>query len=371
MASEIFPGATLSAVSFVMSFFGIMRLACAVPAGMVSNRFGEKFTYVLGLSLCAISSALIGFSRNYWELLIYRGFGGIGSVMFTVSVMSLVIKISPVQMRGRVSALYAGAFLLGNVVGPLFGGLLAGFGQRAPFLVYAAILFLAGVLVALLLPDDTDGKQQQGENQPVMGLGEALAQRSFTVNLVGLFGHGWANYGARFILVPLFVVGVLKAEPWVAGIALGAYAIGNALILPAAAFFADLVGRKQLIIAGLALSGVGMALMLLAVNPIALCLLCFISGVGSGAANPASNAVIADVVGVERSGGKVIALTQMVTDVGAILGSIAAGVLTDLYGYSAAFVLSGALLVVGSLSWIGSPDTLAQAKAGARQLSNG
>nr|WP_197510883.1 hypothetical protein [Tessaracoccus coleopterorum] len=43
----------------------------------------------------AISSALCGLAPGYWSLLFFRGLGGIGSVMFTVSSMGLLVRLSP------------------------------------------------------------------------------------------------------------------------------------------------------------------------------------------------------------------------------------------------------------------------------------
>lgn len=88
---------------------------------------------------------------DYWQLLIFRALGGIGSTMFTVSAMGLVIRIAPVDSRGRVSGLYATSFLLGSISGPLVGGLLVGFGLRVPFVIYAIALVIAAAVVFISL----------------------------------------------------------------------------------------------------------------------------------------------------------------------------------------------------------------------------
>ncbi|BAS17540.1 hypothetical protein AHiyo8_58430 [Arthrobacter sp. Hiyo8] len=67
--------------------------------------------------------------------------------MFTVAAMGLLIRLAPPESRGRVSGAYASAFLIGSVLGPVVGGLLAGFGLRVPFLAYAAALVLAALVV--------------------------------------------------------------------------------------------------------------------------------------------------------------------------------------------------------------------------------
>ncbi|WP_156945139.1 MFS transporter, partial [Arthrobacter sp. I3] len=57
------------------------------------------------------------------------------------------------------------------------------------------------------------------------------------------------------------------------------------------------------------------------------------AGIGSGLLGPAQQAAIADVIGNERSGGRVLAVFQMASDSGAIVGPVVAGLLADRLGY--------------------------------------
>lgn len=130
----------------IVSIFAFMRLVFAPPAGgALIGRFGERNVYVTGLLIVAVSTAACAFAQDYWQLLIFRGLGGAGSVMFTVAAMGLLIRLAPPERRGgRVSGgAYASAFLIGSVLGPVVGGLLAGFGLRVPFLAYAGALLVA------------------------------------------------------------------------------------------------------------------------------------------------------------------------------------------------------------------------------------
>src|SRR6185312_10368713 len=139
---------SVTAAAVVVSVFAFTRLIFAPLSGVLVERMGERRTYILGILIVAASSAACAFAQDYWQLLIFRGLGGIGSTMFTVAAMGLLIRLAPPEARGRVSSLYAGSFLLGNIAGPAVGGLLAGFGMQLPFLVYAGALVLVALLVA-------------------------------------------------------------------------------------------------------------------------------------------------------------------------------------------------------------------------------
>ena len=61
------------------------------------------------------------------------------------------------------------------------------------------------------------------------------------------------------------------------------------------------------------------------------------AGFGSGLLDPAQQAAVADIIGRGRSGGKVLAVFQMASDAGAIVGPVLAGLLADGLGYGWAF----------------------------------
>jgi len=86
--------------------------------------------------------------------------------------------------------------------------------------------------------------------------------------------------------------------------------------------------------------------------------LSLLAGVGAGLLNPAQQAAVADVIGSERTAGKVLAVFQMIQDVGAILGPVVAGLLADAVGFPAAFLATGALVMAASLPWFRTAETL-------------
>ena len=134
---------SFTAATAVISAFAVMRLAFAPATGRLVTVFGERRIYLTGLLIVAASTLACAFAQSYWQLLIFRSLGGIGSTMFTVSAVALLVRMAPPTKRGRVSAAYGSAFLLGNVFGPVLGGLLAGLGLRAPFLIYGVALLIA------------------------------------------------------------------------------------------------------------------------------------------------------------------------------------------------------------------------------------
>jgi MFS family permease len=342
-------GATAAAV--IVSIFAFMRLVFAPAGGQLIVRFGERSVYVSGLLIVAASTAACAFAQNYWQLLIFRGLGGAGSVMFTVAAMGLLIRLAPPERRGQVSGAYASAFLIGSVLGPVVGGLLAGFGLRVPFLVYAAALLLAAVVVRTMLTG-TNQSGEEARHAPPMTLKEALADSAYRAAVFSSFGNGWVTFGVRMATIPLFATAVLQSRPETAAWALAVFAMGNALALTFSGRLSDSWGRKPLLIPGLVITGAATGLIGVTGDLAWFLVASAVAGFGSGLLGPAQQAAVADVIGRGRSGGRVLAVFQMAADTGAIIGPVVAGLLADQLGYGWAFGITGGVLLVTAAAWL-------------------
>lgn len=349
----------VTAASLVISAFALFRLAFAPASGRLVGRFGELRVYLVGLGIVAVSTGACAFAADYWQLILFRSLGGIGSTMFTVSSVSLLVRLAPETMRGRASGLWATGFLLGNITGPLVGGGLVAISLRTPFVVYAVTLLVALVFTGVLLRGRTDVPASTGD-QPVAPLTfrRALDHPAYRAALAANFANGWTVFGVRIALIPLFVVEALgQRESW-GGIALAVFAAGNAVTLVAAGRIADRRGRRPPILLGLAVFALGTGVLGLVESLPLFLVVSLLTGLGSGLIHPPVNAAVADVIGSRARGGTVLAGFQMAADVGAILGPVVAGLLAELLGYAAAFGVTGVIAAVALVFWIRAPETL-------------
>ncbi|WP_354236744.1 MFS transporter [Arthrobacter sp. UYEF3] len=353
-------GATAAGV--IVSIFAFMRLVFAPAGGALIVRLGERPVYVAGLLIVAASTAACAFAQDYWQLLIFRGLGGAGSVMFTVASMTLVVRLAPPESRGRVSGAYASAFLIGSVGGPIVGGLLASFGLRVPFLAYAAALVLAAAVVQTQLSHVPAGSRTAGAAAPAMQLRDALRDSAYRAGLASSFANGWATFGVRMATVPLFAVAALGAGSASAGWALAVFAAGNAVALTFSGRLADRLGRRPMVLAGLIVTGLATASIGLTHQLSWFLLASAVAGIGAGLLGPAQQAAIADVVGNERSGGRVLAAFQMTSDSGAIAGPVIVGLLADRLGYGWAFGVTGGVLLAAAVGWLLARETYQKPK---------
>lgn len=364
-------GANKAAVGAVISTFAAMRLAAALGVGKVVDILGERVVLALGIAIVAVSSAATGFSENYLQLLVLRGAGGIGSAMFTVSALALVLRVSDVTVRGRAAGIFQGGFLLGGIFGPVLGGPLISWSIRAPFFCYAGTLVVAGGvgLIGLrqverpprIAPHRRSalsrggGRSPMTDSAPRMTIGTALRQRPYQAALAANAAISWAALGVRNSLIPLFVIEALHAPAVWIGVGLTLMAAANAAVLLPAGRSADRRGRRSLLVAGCAVSGVALVMLAVMGHIAGYLAAMVVFGVGSGLLDVAPAAIVGDIAG--GRGGTVVAGYQMAGDLGSVLGPVTAGWIADAAGDRAAFWTTAVVLLGAALLGVSASET--------------
>ncbi|MGY9023808.1 MAG: MFS transporter [Candidatus Nanopelagicales bacterium] len=359
--------------SAVISVFALMRFVFAPIAGILVDRLGERIVLTSGLLIVATSSMIAGFSQTYLQLVAFRGIGGIGSSMFTVSALALLLRVVDSSQRGRAAGAFQGGFLLGGVAGPAVGGIVVAFSIRAPFFVYAAALFMAALVTLvflsraqLLAREDVVSHGQSDRLQELRG---ALKDKAYQAALGSNLITGFVSFGLRSSVVPLFVVEGLQRGASLSGFGFLAAAAVQALVLLPAGRMADTQGRRKALLYGTFATAIGMVVLTLsdaAVNglgqaamlgTILFLVSMAIQGFGAAFLGSAPSAVIGDVMGGKK-GGIVVATFQMMSDVGAVIGPLAAGLLVDLFDFSWAFAFGALLAILPIFLVIRMPETL-------------
>lgn len=349
-------GVGKAAAGAVISAFAFMRLVANLGGGRLVDRFGERPLIAAGLGIVSITSVASGLSQSYAQLLVFRGLGGIGSAMFTVAAVTLLLRIVRPDQRGRANGWFQGGFLIGGLAGPALGGILATISLRAPFFVYAASLAV-GLVITLVAVRQVPDLTHTSDGKPVsrMTLRAALKHRAYRVALITNLGTGWVLFGVRSSLVPLFVADALGRDAFWVGIGFVVGSIAQASMLWPAGRFVDRVGRKPAIVWG-GVAATGSMVILVTVQTLPgflLAMACY--GVAAAFLGVAPAAVVGDIV--HGRGGTVIAAYQMAADFGAIVGPLLAGFLADEVGFGPAFAVGGVILAASALLATRMPET--------------
>ena len=121
--------------------------------GKLSDIYGRKPIFMIGIVIFLIGSALSGLSQNMAMLILFRGIQGIGAgSLFPVALAVIGDLFSP-QERGKYQGLFGAVFGIAFVAGPLIGGWLTeNLSWHWIFYVNIPIGIIALIVIQRLLP---------------------------------------------------------------------------------------------------------------------------------------------------------------------------------------------------------------------------
>ncbi len=342
-------GVNKTAVGFIISTFAFARFGSGLISGKLVDRFGERVILGTGLFFVAISSLLSGLAQSYWQLLIFRSAGGLGSSMFSVSASALLMRSVADNQLGRAQSMYNSGFLIGGIAGPSFGGLLTDISLRAPFFVYAITLSCGGILTFMALSEKRLGHKTKSTQDPGdrILIREALKSFPYRSALAFAFLINWVLFGMRNSILPLFVRDKLHGSPSIIGYGFTVSALAQAAILMYAGRQSDFRGRRYVILLGSFLLTLGVGTLLIADAQWYYFLAMIIFGLGGAFMGTGHANVVGDVF--RGKGGQVVAVWQMAGDAGMIVSPILLGYLSDTFSYHTALAVS---MVVGAIAFV-------------------
>jgi MFS family permease len=346
-------GVGTTAAGAVVSAFALMRLLSGLAGGRLVDRVGERAALLTGLGVVAVSSLLAGLAVSYPQLLVLRAVGGIGSAVFTISATSLLLRVASAAQRGQTQSIYRGGFLIGGIIGPAFGGAVIGWSIRAPFFLYAGTLLLAAVVAATMLPKPPPVLEPLTEAPTRTSLATALASPAYRAALAGNFAVGFSVLGVRSTVVPLLVVQGLDLAPVWIGVAFTVAALVQAALLLPAGRAVDEVGRRPTLVLGGLLTAASLVALATASGLVTLLLAMTVFAAGASLLSVAPAAIVGDVV--QGKGGTAIAVWQMTSDLGAVIGPVLAGLLIDRTSFATSLLVTAAVVAVCALQGLRVP----------------
>ena len=346
-------------VASTVGIYGGGRLAMGVPGGLLSQRYGRRIVLIVGTALNAAGSLLVPFSGDFAQLILFRGISGLGAGLFLVGATVYLRDVSTSQNRARYQSLQELSILLGMIIGPAVGGVLAGsMGFKAPFYFQGA-LAVAATLVALTAVPETrvpvDEDAARTSQSPELGgapRGLSSLLRNPGIIVVGLFSMMIVanRQGGRFVLMPLF--GEEKGfGPEDIGIFISMTHLPQFFAVIAAGYLADRMGRKTTILPSAALVLLGITVFIYADSYTALIVSAVFLGVGEGLGGPPPVAFMADLAprGME---GVTMGLFRTFGGVGYMVGALFLGGMADVIGFRWSLWMNGLMLAAAAVAFV-------------------
>jgi MFS family permease len=353
-----------SAIGVAIGAYGLARFLIAVPAGQLADRLGRRNVLALGGLVTAAGNLLCAYAPDFVTFVVARFIAGAGAAFVVNTGQIVLADITTPAERGRVMAVYQGAFLFAVSVGPLPGGLLAEhYGLPAPFVAYAVAGALAAALAFFRIPE-TRGLRAAAAAAAPAALPPFVTQMRLLTGQVGFvlvcltsFMGAVARTGGLFNVIPILAHDrlALSADRIGFGLAVASI-VGLALAYPSGVLV-DRYGRKTVIVPATVMSGLSLAIFMFAPTYawfLAGCVAWSVAA-GVGGAAPASYAADVAPPGMNAAA---MSTYRMLSDLGYVVGPVALGLATDLFGADATLGVTALLLVaVAALFALRAPET--------------
>jgi predicted MFS family arabinose efflux permease len=132
------------------SYMAVMGVAMLIT-GVVSSRIGPKHTLLLGLLIIIAGAGLAGMSDSVMGIVGWRALWGLGNALFVATALATIVSSAQGSVAQAI-ILYEAALGLGIAVGPFVGGVLGSISWRGPFFGVSALMAVALIVTAFLLP---------------------------------------------------------------------------------------------------------------------------------------------------------------------------------------------------------------------------
>jgi EmrB/QacA subfamily drug resistance transporter len=132
----------------------LLASAASMPIwGKLSDAFGRRRFFIVGMVIFVVGSALCGQSHSMTELIIFRALQGLGAGAMMPITQAIIGDIFPPAQRARWAGVLMSIFGFATIVGPLLGGYITdNIGWRWTFYVNLPVGIIAVVFAAMALP---------------------------------------------------------------------------------------------------------------------------------------------------------------------------------------------------------------------------
>jgi MFS family permease len=194
---------TVQGVQTAITVFLLVMAALMIPAGKLTDRWGRKRCFTLGLIVYGAGALLSAVSPGLGVLILGNSiFEGVGTALLIPPVYILTtLLFRDVTSRARAFGLITGMGGVGAAAGPLIGGLITtAISWRAAF-VFQAVIILVIVLLSRSIVDPV----APDPTRPFDGLGAVLSAAGLVLVVMGIL----AADSNALLMVVLLAVGAL------------------------------------------------------------------------------------------------------------------------------------------------------------------
>ncbi|GBG07949.1 MFS transporter [Paenibacillus sp. MY03] len=198
--------------SWVITIYMLTSTLATVLVGKLSDIYGRKPFILTGIVIFMIGALLTGFSKDIFQLIIYRGVQGVGAGIIMATVFTAVGDLFSPRERGKWTGVMMAVFGFSSVIGPTLGGwLVDNMEWKWLFWIFLPLGVVAFFMILFLFP-----KVERKPSESIDYAGSFFLSITIIALLLGFTWAGskyeWASFeilglfGAAIISLILFIL---------------------------------------------------------------------------------------------------------------------------------------------------------------------
>ncbi|MFJ1870604.1 MFS transporter [Streptomyces chartreusis] len=142
-------GASQNTVLWIINIYTLALAALLLPLGAVGDRLGRKPMLIAGLGVFGVASAVAGLAPTAEVMLAARVAGGIGAAMIMPVTLAVITSTFPAEQRGKAIGVWTGVAGGGGILGMFLSALLVDVADWRWLFVLPVVLVLAALAMTL------------------------------------------------------------------------------------------------------------------------------------------------------------------------------------------------------------------------------
>jgi EmrB/QacA subfamily drug resistance transporter len=186
----------LEGQTYVVSGYLAVLAALLILAGAVSDHYGRRRVYAIGLAGFAATSALCGLAPSMEWLIVFRLVQGAAGALLVPGSLAIITQTFEGEARGRAFGIWAASTSALTVLGPIVGGVIVDtISWRVAFLINVPLLAVAlwATIAHVMESRDTEAS---GRFDWVGAVVAALAVGGLSFGLIRGQANAWADTAA-------------------------------------------------------------------------------------------------------------------------------------------------------------------------------
>jgi MFS family permease len=342
-------GASVAFAATIVGLRGWGTMVFDLPAGAMIARFGERRSMLFGTIALAVMPFIIMVSRSPIVFAALVFVMGCTFAIWQLARLAYVTERAPLEVRGRALSLLGGTNRLGNLIGPLVGGVAAeAYGLETAFWLQAVLSIAASAVMYLLVRADDQAPAEMSHGGIYGRFATVVVEHRKVFLTAGLATVAiQVLRRSREAAIPLWGDSIGMSPSQIGFILSGSILIEVLLFYPTGIVM-DRWGRKWTGVPCLVFMAIGLMLFPFAHSFTGLLLAGMVTGLGNGFGSGIAMTLGADFSPtIGRN--EFLGVWRLVGDIGGAVGPMVIGGLAGPIGLGGAIAASGGIGALGAI----------------------